>query len=885
MQFGKYLITLQGLFLIRIALCLAGAVPAAFASVPVGADIPLDGAPAQMLEDWPEWRWRMLAGDDAFSAGLPWLAERFYREGLDKWAVQQETRNRLKVKLAAALIAQRRFTAAGEILDQVEPPYSDAYYLRRVIVAFVQDQWPLVEDNLDRIDIASLPRAEAPWYYLMRGLLQRWQGDQESSDKNLETALETAGSPAQRALMEASVFRWMLVQDQGDESDLDLLAEKLQENEGTRAGFNFARQYAVMLERFGRRDEALRVLQDQMKFLTADESEEKNQMLLLISLIAGEDTRRGQLALEEILGSTGNRSTLRLALYLLARSQGDAAAGDNAAASALIPVLDRLIADENHVIRDEMLALRSRLHLDGRRSAEAMADAEELLQRYPGSGLRRQAIWTLAYLAWTDSPPRLRTAADNLMRLRSELPPGEENLRLGRLIGDCYFLNGDYATAARIYDSVLSESQGRKDGGPLVFQLLLCHLNQNALDEARRTMDRAFLLAQGSDDYLWRGEWNLLHAMFRAGLAEEAYDRLSYLLYASEGASLSLDLRLRFQWLEARLAESQGEHDRVIELTNEILQALDAADAGDQLDSQRHSEIASYVLLLQGQAYLRAGMHDEGLAVLEDLRGRFEGSDPAILSYLEESRYFAGQMILADAQRRLVELAGNYSDSQHAPAALFEAALIADQVGLQRNREEALAILATLVENYPGHPLEFHARLLQADISRKLNRFGAAQLIYETLIKEHPRHPESHLAELYLADTLLAQSTRDPANSDAAAAVLERLLDRPNLPPEVQAEAGYKLGLIFLQRENPVRAAEHFWLLLSRFLNDPVQAAELGPRGRYWISRTVLELGSIMQRQGRTADARDVYRLIARHGLPGEQLARARMESLLRGGG
>lgn len=826
--------------------------------------------PPSLIADWPLWRWQTLAGDDALQAGLPGVAEGLYRRVLESGdLLDTETRALVRVKLASALIAQRRFAAAGEVLPEPEGGVGPAVRLRRAILAYLRGELGATRRWLALVQPANLGQADQPWYFLLLGMEARARGDQSVSGPALEQALARAVSPAQRAQIEAVILKGVVVAGEDDERTLRLLQTKAEETRGTRAGFDFARQLAVVLDRMGRQDEAITVLRDQLKMLTEPETVEAGQLLLLTGLVAGQDSPRGQLAFREILEGKGDVGAQRLALYLLA---ANAVTAEDGARAGFRETLDELIARGGHPLADELLLLRGRLKLEAGDLPGADADIGELVEEFPASPLLSDALWLRAYIAWEEG--RYRSAADHLQRIRENLDAGAQRVRVGELIGDCYFLNTDYPAAADFYAAVLAESQDGSDADTLFFQAVLANSLARRWDQARALLDAP---ADYDEATRWRAEWSLLDALRRAGEAERARQRLLALL--TRDLPLDDQLRWRLEWLNARLAYETGEAAiaarRAGALATEVETGVDE-DPG-------RAEIASRVRLLEAQAFIRAGEPEQGLAALARLRETYPGSDPAILSILEEARYFAGEFSLAEAQRRLRELADRYPDSPHAPAALYEAAILADRQGLESTRRESLAILRDLIERYPGNSLVFYARLMQGNIARQLGEFGDARAVYETLLRDFPAHPEIYLAELYRANTLLARSAEDPVLLGEAAAGLERLIDLSSVPVDVRVEAGYTLSRVQLMQGNRRLAAQTLWLVVSRFLRDPSAAVRLGANGQHWMARCLLELGDILEQEGEIEDAREIYAQFSAYGLPGGKLAAARLEKLQSG--
>ena len=91
-------------------------------------------------------------------------------------------------------------------------------------------------------------------------------------------------------------------------------------------------------------------------------------------------------------------------------------------------------------------------------------------------------------------------------------------------------------------------------------------------------------------------------------------------------------------------------------------------------------------------------------------------------------------------------------------------------------------------------------------------------------------------------------------------------------------EAGFNLGYLMFRRGQPDRAEETWWRdVVTAFLLDEKLAVDLGSKGRYWMTRTLLELGALYELQAKLEQARDAWSLIISTGLPGSALAKDRL--------
>ncbi len=95
---------------------------------------------------------------------------------------------------------------------------------------------------------------------------------------------------------------------------------------------------------------------------------------------------------------------------------------------------------------------------------------------------------------------------------------------------------------------------------------------------------------------------------------------------------------------------------------------------------------------------------------------------------------------------------------------------------------------------------------------------------------------------------------------------------------DVRVEAGYNLGKV-LSRSDPTKAQAVWWNdVVNAFLLNPLRdPRRLGPRGRWWIARTLLDAGLLYERQGRLDEARRAWQLWIDSGLPDAAIARERL--------
>ena len=864
--------------------------------------VPGEGAPAAPLlrpgQAKPApggWVMQEEAARTALELGFSPAAEALLVGLLESPETTGAAKNRLVLELAAARLDQGRIADAEQALARFAGPRTSGCHLRAGLIAAYRRQVDLARQEAAQVKIDDLPAPERGWFRFLEGMIADQTDDLGRRDQAFDEAARSAVSDLQRARFELERQRVKLLAGQATEQGAAALRQGMEHLQGQKTGYDFARSYAIALNLLGRRSDAVGVLQRQLQSLPPEEKQVLDDLRLLLGLIAGPESGVGRNALFGLLDRAGSRESQRAALQLLARGSDSGPARAEFRAK-----LDQLIAAPTpHPIKEDLLAFRAQLALKENNYSGAEEDARTLLESFPGSQLKTQALGVLTDVAW--ELRRYRTAADRAAQLRAELPPGDARAQLGVLVADAYFRAGDYRNAADAYGSAQREPPAAVPPGVLQFQRVLSEIldaqdlfdsaqsdaAQKRLADAERLLDEAAAAPGGDAVSRWEGEWNLSRALQVHGRTAEALQRVTRLVNEPGAAALPPELAVRMAWLQARLAFEAGSPADAIRWADALLARLGSA-AGAALPADFRSAVASTSVLLKAQALLassrtRPEAAQEGLDLLKRLRAGYPDADAAAYSFIAEADYYSARNVIVEAQRLCTALADAYPQSKYAPFALYEAALNAERLGQTSSYEEAERLIERLVTDYPKDPLVFYARLKQGDLFRKLNQFGSAQRVYESLTINSSRHQDVLLAQLALADCHYAQAATDPSHWESALAIYERLQDLPTAPVDLRVEAGFMHGNALGKRGNADRAQATWMLVVNNFLLDPARAAELGAKGRYWMSRVLLELGDLYEREGRLDQARLAYELLLGQKLPGGILAQRRLARFSRG--
>lgn len=848
-----------------LLLCL----PAGRMGAQVAEQSPLAAAAA--AEQTVPGAWIVAEGraDLALQAGFPATAAATYREILASAGVPPDTRHRVTLSLVTALLDSGELAQAEQALQGYLGPQGTAYHLRAGLLAIAARRTAQARAALTAGNIEELPAADRGWWHFLSASVTDAEGDFARANELYGQAIAAAVSSLQRARFELGYEQSRLHAGQVNEAQLATLRGNMERFQGTRTGYDTARSYATALVALGRAAEAQTVLDRQLAIIPASERNVADQFRLMLGLIAGEGSEAGRRAFRQLLREAQRPETRRLALQLLARG-----ARTTAEREQLRLYLGELIeATPVSPIIEDLLLVRAQTALADQDYSRAEDDARRLLDNFPATALRVQALGVRRSVAW--DLKRYRTAADVVAQLRTVLPPGRERSELGVLLAEAFFRAEDYRNAADAYDAALREAPLTVPAGILIFQRVLAEIRADRLEAAAQQLDQA--AAEPGFDAVnrWQAEWNLVREMQVRGQSPAAYARVERLL-AAGAQGVPEELRIRLMWLRARLAFDNDQPETALRLTDGLLALLQAAG---QLEAELRTNVTSTTQLLKAQALLALGRDADGFAVLDRLRTEHRATTAAQYSYLVQAGHLSQRGDLTAAQGVLISFVdtADYRQSDYAPLALYQAALILERQGLDRQLREANELLERLVANYPRDPLVFYARLKQGDLLRKLNDFPNARLVYEYLLNNHAGHPDELLAHLALADSLLAQGSNNVSNFESATAIYERLRELPPAPPDLRAEAGFKWGYALAKRGQGEKAQTVFWSVVQGFLLDAGQAASLGAKGRYWLAKSLLELGQIHEDAGRLDEAQRAYQLIVDNKLDGTAIAQSKL--------
>ncbi|HVU34307.1 MAG TPA: hypothetical protein VHE61_12790, partial [Opitutaceae bacterium] len=831
----------------------------------------------------------LAAAQRAQELGLPTIAVGLYQELL---AAPRASRAALTLPLATALLDAGQAAEAERVLQALPAPRGPDWRLRLGLAEAQQKKFDAARNEVNAINVDELTRPDRAWFWFLQGVLAdtATPRDVPKANEFYVKAQHEAPSDLARATFLIAGERVRLQSVPYQPEEIEAARKNYEARQDSSLGYRSAEDYAVMRDASGGKGDAVRFLSDVLLRIPRAEREWTDRFQLLLGMI-GDRSRggAGRHALNQLLETGSVPDLQREALQILAQSSLREPERGQFRAE-----LDKLIAapTTKPAIMDGLLLMRAQLALGDNPKDYPTAErrANELKDKFPGSSLRPHAFAILATSAWEQH--RYRMAADNARQAREALAnlpaarspteakviaeslaelrvlEAEASFRAGMLANSA----SDFRNAADAYGAALRDPPATIPAGDLLFQRALAEIKADANDPTKdlvAVIDRLEADPRFDATNRWEAEWSLARALKVQGKTKEALERVTRVLAAAGSAPITPELRARMAWLQARLSFDADQP----KLTLELVPKLDAVTK--DIPAALRDEIKSTSALLQAQAEFALDREAGALATLKQLVAAYPRTDAAIYSYLVAAGYYAepGRDRIQDAQRTLRRLIDNpdYRQSEYVPYALFQLALLSERLGQEKDLRDADHLIEELVnpERNPPAPadLVFVARLKQGDLLRKLNDFPSAQRAYEYLVND-PRfaqRPDVVYAQLRLAECHNAQSAADPsgAHADLAQSMFEELLYRVDAPPDVRVEAGYNLGELLERRGQPDKARDVWWSdVVNKFLVDQPQPAPPGATRPYWLARTLLKLGDLLEHQGAIDDARRVYVLL-----------------------
>lgn len=888
----------------RAALALLALLAASVAAQELRA--PVIGEPPEApAGEAPAARTLVELAEETLSAGLAGSAAELHRRALTLPGITDGERERACLGLSLALLERNRPDASDAALANV--PASPRKSLRLTLAALLRNDLDAAVEVASGIRAEALPPEERPWGLAALGMVGVAR-EEADAPARLRQAADLAVSESQRRRIELLAFRASLQSGRIDDAALATLERRVRETQATDTGPALARAWAGTLARRGDLPAAIAALQSTRGSKPSGQAEVDLACGILLGPASDEAFGHLRAAAGNAAAPAGTRAkAIRALAGLVTEVSADHVVQQANAAYAFLSD-SRGGCPRSPEVNDTIHLARAQVMLTAGNRELARAAAEDLLRETPGSPLAAEGIRILALLAWGDNAYRL--AASQLDRL-TPLVAAERRDAIRATSADCLFLARDYGVATRAYAALQAESPDAATRDRAFHQAVLCALEEEGgLDRAAQRIEEAAAAGKISRNRLLMAAWNTAdHA--RRNAKPEDFARI-LARFSGLCASAPVDFTLRFEWLRALSALANGDRTSATRCADTVTRTLDRlpADASPELVAAA-PELRAHAALLRARASANAKPGSE-IRELVDLRSRYGKVSAAAASYLAEGRLLAAEGRHAEAQRRFEQLAEDYAGNpalaEFAALGLLEAseqaAALAPTEG-EPKLVDAIRLLGSFTNRYPGHPLVFRATLREAELYRTLGDFDSSLRLIDDLTRLQPQHPLRAQAELARADCLMGlaalrrapNGTPDRQRISRAVAAYERVVASWSSDPETLAEARHKLAQALVDRARGEAAADaaatrrEARLVLAKEATDLLSGSResLGQAGRTWVARSLLLLGERCEADGDRAEATAAYRLLrdlnaglpeGEARLPGKAVAESKLAEL-----
>jgi len=741
------------------------------------------------MEDAAEGRFALASG------WIP-LAIQCFKDALAKAGLSGEARDELNIDLATAYLADANVAGATAALKAVERTSTPGYLLRDALIQERANQWDNATAQLARVtgQMAELPKADHPWYYLAQATLA--EHEQKAGEANVAwtMAIAEAATPLQAAQFQAAQWKGQIFLGLPATPEVrDQLQKQLNDSaQDPVTNAQYALELAIVLDQLGQPADALKLIGDNLRRVDLDRHSLNN--LRLAYVLIDQEHPDPQAAARGTIGT--DQETLQTILKdwpekdapdfdALVQTQKTALALLENGKLVLNPkdlknLVDGLIQDpRGHPLIKQLYLLQMQLaeslsqnaaaaataqHLAGdaadaaRYLAEAGDAATHLLQlpkdQTVARDTAREGAWlTLALVAWNASPRQYLEAAKNLNKLRDALPESEPDRKLiTARLADLYFLNGEqtgdpenFRNAAKFYGTLIEDPPPEENLGSLLERAVESDIKAGQLDDAGSRLDKVASQLADADER-WRAEFNLLLALRDDHQVAKAFARLNHLFELARIDSLQIDLRLRLRWLDAALAvdaadPSAADKAQVLQEEADVETKAAAVAGNKELEASRR-ELAASGLLLKYRAAAQSGKTADKEKSFVELKENYPFTDAEVNALYLHAIELRNQNKLIDAANAMKDLADMFiknpanrqnPGARFAPFALYDAALYLRAADGSGRYDDALDCLKKFVDTYPDHPLINDVRFEQGELMSLRNQFDLAFDIFDDL--------------------------------------------------------------------------------------------------------------------------------------------------------
>ncbi|HQU08457.1 MAG TPA: hypothetical protein PLV25_00670, partial [Opitutales bacterium] len=746
--------------------------------------------------------------------------------------------------------------------------------LIQALLSWNAGQVEAAQSTLSTVQSTGLPDSLHFEYFMLQGYLDIQQKKLVQSREPFLAALQSSRTPLQSALAQTQIDLIDVRTHAVTDASLDEIQNKLKKTRNRQAHAQLTWLYAQMLVSVGRTDAAQVALATELKKIKSVDGSLLDNLLYLQAIISEPGSPYATESWKALLERGTAEASRRLqALYAL-QSQLQL--------NPDWPVFLEKCLQRNRTepLVDALTFAQAQWAFAQHNGPLAVDYVRKLLQRSPKSVFGLQSYGLEALVALSQSPAQYRIAAAALANGQRDFGAKGVGPQWGLLEADCLYLAKDYPQAALLYKGFIDVPAPGVDINEVVLKWVWAQLEAKDSEPVTAFLASASLSHSYPQSTLVRIAWYLAKNEYERGQVQQALIALEPWCTPVVLDEVCSTWKAKMFWLGAVLDFQLGHTQFAFTKAQAALQEARQAQGQAHLSADSACLVAE-CLLLSAQIEFRLDRPDAAQTLLVELRAAHGATEPAEVSYLLEARYYARTHQWAQAQQSDLKLVELYPKSPYAPVALYEGAICAERQGGVHSSEEAMRILDRLIKEYPSSEWVFEARFEQGQVLRQLGRFGSAQVVYDGIIHDYPQSEDLWRARLARADCLLALASNDPAKGGLAAAAYERVFDLTTIPNAARAEAGFKWGAALEEQNKILAAKEAYWGMLNTLLIQPQLVNPKAPiEGGFWMSRAILALGQLLERESQPEDAYKVYGWIEHYGLPGQDWAKSKMERI-----
>ncbi|MBO7521109.1 MAG: hypothetical protein J6T16_02585, partial [Opitutales bacterium] len=330
---------------------------------------------------------------NALEIGMPALSASLAESAAANPKASEGEAESARIILADSLIAQGAFDSAQKILSLAKNQYSPEILTRKAIALSQLGDSYGAREIVSKLSPDALPENLRAWFFVARGRILFDEGNFGSAADDFAAAKNFAKSEVVKREADSLINLCRMSEELGAKT-MEAFASELSLKSslymGTNSGVQFAKQYAILLDRLGRRQEALGVIENALNIALMPDID-RDELTLLAASIEPSQERKRAIA-ENLLKTTKSPAATEQAIFLLRASF-------DSDPDAYAEMLNRARASASRLIMDRILLELAYICVRKNDFEGVVKYAETLLKDYPASAFKVNAYGALAWAA------------------------------------------------------------------------------------------------------------------------------------------------------------------------------------------------------------------------------------------------------------------------------------------------------------------------------------------------------------------------------------------------------------------------------------------------------------------------------------------------------